>query len=98
MLRAQWNHDKGATHYRCELHSGEGDLLLREYPDMMQNFCEFGGLEPDFVLDAGGDEINKVRHRDTLNADDNWTWTPSSGREFPTVGGLILEVVPSPGG
>lgn len=47
MLRAQWDHVKGATHYRCELHRGEGDLLLREYPDMKQNFCEFGGLEPD---------------------------------------------------
>ena len=47
MLRAQWDHVRGATHYRCELISAEGGLPLREYPDMMQNFCEFGGLEPD---------------------------------------------------
>jgi parallel beta-helix repeat protein len=52
ILRAQWYHVKGATHYRCELHSGEGDQLLREYLDMMQNFCEFGDLEPgtDYVV------------------------------------------------
>ena len=47
MLRAQWDHVRGATHYRCELIRQDDGVPLREYPDMLQNFCEFGGLEPD---------------------------------------------------
>ena len=52
MLRAQWDHVRGATHYRCEL-IRVGDVIpIREYPDMMQNFCEFGGLEPDTAYEV----------------------------------------------
>lgn len=47
MIRAKWDYVKGATHYRCELALEERGTLLREYPDMKQNSCEFGGLAPD---------------------------------------------------
>jgi parallel beta-helix repeat protein len=47
MLRAQWDHVSGATYYRCELLKPDSGFPIRQYPDMMQNFCEFGGLEAD---------------------------------------------------
>jgi parallel beta-helix repeat protein len=49
VIRVQWDRARDATTYtyRCELFlEGSTDALLK-YPDIMQNFCEFGGLMPD---------------------------------------------------
>ena len=46
VIRAQWDRADGVEYYRCELYL-DGGPMLQQYPDMKQNFCEFGGLEPD---------------------------------------------------
>jgi parallel beta-helix repeat protein len=49
LVRAQWNRVRDAQYYRCELYLDEGEDLIQKYPDMKQNMCEFGGLEPGAV-------------------------------------------------
>lgn len=44
-IRASWNPSEKVLTYRCELYrQGERDPLIT-YPDMKQNFCEFGRLK-----------------------------------------------------
>ena len=45
-----------------------------------------------FVLDAETN-IRSIRHRDTLNAGDNWVWNPASGQPVPVVGSLQVGAV-----
>lgn len=43
-IRAVWNEVPGATGYRCELYVKGHDTALVKYPDLKQNYCEFGNL------------------------------------------------------
>jgi parallel beta-helix repeat protein len=47
LVRAQWDWVRGAQYYRCELYVDAENFILQKYPDLKQNVCEFGGLEPD---------------------------------------------------
>jgi parallel beta-helix repeat protein len=49
LVRAQWDRVREAQYYRCELYLDEGEVLLHKYPDMKQNMCEFGGLDPGII-------------------------------------------------
>jgi parallel beta-helix repeat protein len=47
IIRTEWQRVAGVSHYRCELYkSGENRPIL-QYPDLKQNFCEFGNLIED---------------------------------------------------
>jgi len=47
VVRVQWDRMKGVISYRCEIfRRGDREPLIR-YPDILQNFCEFGNLEED---------------------------------------------------
>jgi parallel beta-helix repeat protein len=37
----------GVAHYRCELYKSGEDRPILQYPDLKQNFCEFGNLNED---------------------------------------------------
>jgi len=46
-IRAVWDKMPDALSYRCEIYQeGKREPLVR-YPDIIQNFCEFGNLEED---------------------------------------------------
>jgi parallel beta-helix repeat protein len=41
---AIWNRVPGATGYRCELYVKGNETVLVQYPDIKQDYCEFGNL------------------------------------------------------
>lgn len=46
-IRAKWDRMTDVLAYKCELYSKGSDTPLVLYPDMKQNFCEFGNLKED---------------------------------------------------
>lgn len=51
-IYAFWETVPGALAYRCELYIEGQDVPLVRYPDIKQNFCEFGNLEEDTIYEV----------------------------------------------
>ncbi len=47
IIRVGWDAMANATAYRCELYIGNEREPVMKYPDMKQNYCEFGNLKED---------------------------------------------------
>ena len=50
-LYASWDKVPAVISYTCGLYAKGGDDPLIEYPDIQQNFCEFGNLEENTVYE-----------------------------------------------
>jgi parallel beta-helix repeat protein len=46
-IRARWKPVRGASSYKCELYLGEEELLVEQFSEIKQIYCEFGDLKED---------------------------------------------------
>lgn len=64
-IHARWEHDPQALAYKCELFIQGTDVPLLIYPEIKQNFCEFGNLEEDRSYEVRVYSLNDAGYSQT---------------------------------
>ncbi len=67
-IHARWNHVPQALAYKCELYVEGTGVPLLIYPEIKQNFCEFGNLEEDMSYEVRVYSLNDAGYSQTYAA------------------------------
>jgi parallel beta-helix repeat protein len=67
-IHARWNHIPQIVSYKCELYLEGTDMPLLIYPEIKQNFCEFGNLEQDTAYEIRVYSLNDAGYSQTYAA------------------------------